>query len=45
MTHVALLSQKPYAFLLLNLPQFTSTHNPMLELALLQKYARLLSRG
>ena len=45
MTHVALLSQKPYAFLLLNLPQFTSTHNPMLEMALLQKYARLLSPG
>jgi hypothetical protein len=45
MTHVALLSRNPHAFLLLNLPQFTSTHNPMLELALLQKYARLLSRG
>jgi hypothetical protein len=45
MTHIALLSQKPYAFLLLNLPQFTSTHNPMLEMALLQKYARLLSPG
>ena len=45
MTHVALLSQEPYAFLLLNLPQFTSTHNPMLEMALLQKYARLLSPG
>ncbi len=45
MTHVALLSQKPYAFLLLNLPQFTSTYNPMLEMALLQKYARLLSPG
>ena len=43
MTHVALLSNQPHVFLLLNLPQFAGTHNPVLEVAVLQKYARLLS--
>lgn len=44
MTHVTMLSSRPHTFLLLNLPQFASTHNPLLEIALLHKYAALLPR-
>jgi hypothetical protein len=45
MTHVMLLSGRPYTFLLLNLPEFASGHNPMLEVALLHRYAALLPRA
>ena len=45
MTHVTLLSSSPPTFLLLNLPQFASTHNPVLEVALLHKYATLLPQA
>lgn len=45
MTHVALLATRPHAFLLLTLPQLAGGHNPMLEIELIQKFARLLSAG
>lgn len=42
MTHVTLLGRDPHAFFLLNLPQFAGSHTPVLEVALIQKYSRLL---
>jgi hypothetical protein len=42
MTHVALLSRRPLALLLLNMPDLTSAQGATTEFALIQKYSRLL---
>jgi hypothetical protein len=45
MSHAALLSERPVMLLLLHLPEVAGTSNPLLEIALIQKCARLLHPG
>ena len=46
MSHAALLSERPVMLVLLHLPEVAGTSNPLLEIAVIQKCARLLhSRG